>query len=184
MQKNNFLLFAKCLKMYSFFRICILRLQKVLLWPKNFFLWKISIWVSKTRRILCWFQIHWCRLSEMPLIKVKSKNHEKMHKNEKTQNSHSFLALAFIRGICLSRHQRIWNQHKILRVFDTYIDIFQEKIFLGHNSTFCNLKMQMRKKLYIFKHFAKSKKLFFCQYLSISVWFLSKFQKKYKIEAP
>ncbi len=30
-QKNNFLLFAKCLKMYSFFRICILRLQKVLL---------------------------------------------------------------------------------------------------------------------------------------------------------
>jgi hypothetical protein len=30
-QKNNFILFAKCLKMYSFFRICILRLQKVLL---------------------------------------------------------------------------------------------------------------------------------------------------------
>jgi hypothetical protein len=34
---------------------------------------------------------------------------------------------------------------------------------LGHNSTFCNLKMQMRKKLYIFKHFAKRKKLFFFQ---------------------
>ncbi len=44
--------------------------------------------------------------------------------------------------------------------------------------------MQMRKKLYIFKHFAKSKKLFFWQYLSISIWFLLKFQKKYKIEAP
>ncbi len=29
----------------------------------------------------------------------------------------------------------------------------------------------MRKKLYIFKHFAKRKKLFFCQYLSFSVWF-------------
>jgi hypothetical protein len=27
----------------------------------------------------------------------------------------------------------------------------------------------MRKKLYIFKHFAKSKKLFFCLYLSFSV---------------
>ncbi len=62
-QKNNFLLFAKCLKMYSFFRICILRLQKVLLWPKKMFSWKISIWVSKRRRILCWFQICWCRLS-------------------------------------------------------------------------------------------------------------------------
>ncbi len=33
--------------------------------------------------------------------------------------------------------------------------------FLGHNSTFCILLMQMGKKLYIFKHFAKSKKLFF-----------------------
>jgi hypothetical protein len=32
---------------------------------------------------------------------------------------------------------------------------------LGHNSTFCHLQMQMRKKRYIFKHFAKSKKLFF-----------------------
>jgi hypothetical protein len=84
-----------------------------------------------------------------------------MHKNENTQNSHSFLALAFFRGICLSRHQRILNQHKILRFFDTHNYIFQQKIFLGHNSTFCNLKMQMRKKLYIFKHFAKSKKLFF-----------------------
>ncbi len=107
-----------------------------------------------------------------------------MHKNEKTQNSHSFWAVAFFRGICLSRHQRIWNQHKILRVFDTHIDIFQENFFFGHNSTFCNLKMQMRKKLYIFNHFAKSKKLFFCQYLSISMWFLLKFQKKFKIEAP
>ncbi len=29
----------------------------------------------------------------------------------------------------------------------------------------------MRKKLYISKHFAKSKTLFFCQYLSFSVWF-------------
>jgi hypothetical protein len=62
-----------------------------------------------------------------------------MHKNENTQNSHSFLALAFFRGICLSRHQRIWNQQKILRFFYTHHDIFQEQIFLGHNSTFCIL---------------------------------------------
>ncbi len=88
-----------------------------------------------------------------------------MHKNENTQNSYSFLALPFFRGTFLSRNQRIWNQRKILRFFDTHIDIFQEKIFLGPISTFCYLKMQMRKKLYIFKHFAKSKKSFFCQYL-------------------
>ncbi len=95
-----------------------------------------------------------------------------------------FLLLTFVRGISESQHQRIWNQHEILRFFDTHIDIFQEKNFLGHNSTFSNLKMQMQKKLYIFKHFAKSKNLFFCQYLSFSVWFLLKFQKKDKIEAP
>jgi hypothetical protein len=65
----------------------------------------------------------------MPLKKLKAKNHEKMNKNEKTQNLHSFLALVFFRGVCLSRHQRIWNQHKILRFFDTHSDIFQEKKF-------------------------------------------------------
>ncbi len=48
---------------------------------------------------------------------------------------------------------------------------FKKKFFLGHNCTFCNLKMQMRKKLYIFKHFAKRKKVFFSKYLSFSVWF-------------
>ncbi len=86
LEKNNCLLFAKFLKMYSFFRICILRLQKVLLWPKKFFSWQISIWVSKTRRILCWFQIHWCRLSEMPLTKVKSKKPRKnAHKTKKLE---------------------------------------------------------------------------------------------------
>jgi hypothetical protein len=55
-----------------------------------------------------------------------------------------------------------------LCVFDTHIDIFQEKKLLVHNSTFCNLKMQRQKKLYIFKHFSKSKKLFF---LPISIIF-------------
>ncbi len=48
---------------------------------------------------------------------------------------------------------------------------FSRKKILGHYSTVWILKMQMRNKLYIFRHFAKSKKLFFCQYLSFSVWF-------------
>ncbi len=145
-QKNNFLLFAKCLKMYSFFCICILRLQKVLLWPKNFFGWKISIWVSKKGRILCWFQIHWCRLTQMPLKKLEPKNYAIFEYFRFCAFFRGFLLLTFVRGISESRHQQIWNQHKILRFFDTHIDIFQEKNFLGHNSTFCNLKMQMRKK--------------------------------------
>jgi hypothetical protein len=32
----------------------------------------------------------------MTLTKLKAKKHEKMHKNENTPNSHSFLALAFL----------------------------------------------------------------------------------------
>jgi hypothetical protein len=94
--------------------------------------------------------------------KVKSKNHEKMGKNENTQNSHSFLAIAFIRGICLSRYQRIWKQHKILRFFIPVL-IFSTKKFFGSQITialFAKLKANA-KKLYNFKHFAKSKKYFF-----------------------
>jgi hypothetical protein len=103
------------------------KFAKSAIMTQKFVSWKLSLWVSKTCRILRWFQIHWCRLSEMPLTKVKSKKPRKNAQKQKTQNSHSFLALAFFRGIfCSSRHQRIWNQHKILRVFDTHIDIFQE----------------------------------------------------------
>ena len=72
--------------MYSFFRICILRLQKVLLWPKNFFSWKLSIWVSKTRRILCWC---WCRLKQMSIKKLEPKNYA---------NFKFFCFCAFFRG--------------------------------------------------------------------------------------
>ncbi len=73
----------------------------------------------------------------MPLTKVKSK---KPRKNAQK-------ALAFFRGICSS-------QHKILRVCDTHIDIFQEKKLLGHNSTVRNLKMEMRKTVH-FQTFCK-----------------------------
>ncbi len=83
-----------------------------------------------------------------------------------------FLLLTFVRGISESRHQRIWNQ--LLRFSDTHIDIFQEKKFLGHYSTFCILQMQMRKNCTFSISFS---------YLSIYVWFLLKFQKKYKVEA-
>ena len=64
--KNNFLLFAKCLQMYSFFRICILRLQKVLLWPKFFFLQKISIWVSKNAEFYADFKFVDADLNKCP----------------------------------------------------------------------------------------------------------------------
>ncbi len=91
------LLFTVCkiFKNIQFFSHLHLKYGKVLLWPKNFFPWKISIWVSKRRWISYCFQIRWCQLWKMPSIKVKSKKPRKMCKNENTQNSNSFLAIAF-----------------------------------------------------------------------------------------
>jgi hypothetical protein len=93
-----------------------------------------------------------------PQQKPKAKNHEKRHKNQNTQNSHSLLALTPPRGTCLSRHQRIRNQHKTPRLPDTHTDTPQEKKSPGHNSTPHNSQMQMRKKPHTPKHPAKSKK--------------------------
>ncbi len=45
--------------------------------------------------------------------------------------------------------------------FYTHIDIFQEKKFLGHKSTFCNLKMQMRKNSTFSNILQKIKSYFF-----------------------
>ena len=84
-----------------------------------------------------------------------------MHKNEKTQNSHSFLALAFLRGICLSRHQRIWNQHKILRFFDTHNDIFQEKFFWVIIALFAYFKCKCEKNCTFSNILQKVKSYFF-----------------------
>ncbi len=102
-------------------------MQIVLLWPKNFFSLKnINMGIKKCR-ILCWFQIRWCRLSEMPLTKVKKqKTTKKCTKTKILKNSHSFFGF---RVICLSRHQQIWNQHKILRFLIPTLIFFKKKKF-------------------------------------------------------
>jgi hypothetical protein len=48
--------------------------------------WKISLWVSKTRRILCWC---WCRLKQMSIKKLEPKNYA---------NFKFFCFCAFFRG--------------------------------------------------------------------------------------
>jgi hypothetical protein len=63
--------------------------------------------IKKTQNFFADFKFVDAGFQKCSLQKLKAKNHEKMHKNENTQNSHSFLALAFLRGICLRRHQRI-----------------------------------------------------------------------------
>ncbi len=51
----------------------------------------------------------------------------------------------FVVGAFFRLHQRIWIQHKILRFFDTRIDIFQEKLFWVIIALFTILKCKCEK---------------------------------------
>ncbi len=133
--KNNFLLFAKCLKMYSFFTFAFKVSKKCHYDPKNFILKNINMGIKK-RRILCWFQIRWWRLKQMPLKKARAKKLCEFWE-------FSFLCIfswIFAFNFCYGHFWKPPSTNlKSARFFDTHIDIFQEQIFLGHNSTFCIL---------------------------------------------
>ncbi len=90
-----------------------------------------------------------------------------MHKNKNTQNSHSFLALAFFRGICLRRHQRIWDQHKVLRFLIPVLIFFTEKNFWVIIALFACFKCKCEKN-YTFSYILqKVKSYFFANIYSI-----------------
>ncbi len=175
--KNWLFTFAKCLKMNSFFAFAFKFSKCAIMTQKNLFL-KISIWVTKKRRILCWFQIRWCRLKQTPLKRLEPKTMQIWLFSFLCIFSW-FLLLTFVRGINGINTFEI--SIKFCVFFIPILIFVKKKFFLGHNSPFCKLLIQMRKNVHFFKHLAKSKKLFFCHYFSFSVWFLLKFQKKYKI---
>ncbi len=144
--------------------------KSAIMTPNFFFLKNINMGIKNTQNFMLISNSLMPTSTNAPK-KLEPKNCAKFEFFRFCAFFRGFLLLTFVRGISESRHQWIWNQHKILHVFDTHNDNFQEKKIVGHNSTFCNFKMQMRKNLYIFQHFAKSKKLFFSKYLSFSVWF-------------
>ncbi len=162
-QKNSFLLFAKCLKMYSFFSLFHLKYAKSAIITQTIFFWKISIWVTKKRRILCLFQIRWCRLKQMPLKKARAKKLCKFWVFRFCAFFRGFLLLTFVEGISESRHQRIWNQHKILRFFDTYpiLIFFKEKIFWVIIALFAYCKCKCEKNCTFSNILQKEKSYFF-----------------------
>ncbi len=94
--------------------------------PKQIFLEKYKYGYKK-RRILSWFQIRGCRLSEMPLTKVKRTKPWKNAQKRKYLKKYSFLAVAFFRGICFSRHE--FEINIIFCVFWLPILIFSRKNF-------------------------------------------------------
>ncbi len=147
--------------MYSFFRICILRLQKVLLWPKIFFPWKISIWVSKNAEFYADFKYVGAGFQKCPYKKLEPKNYANFEYFRFCAFFRGFLLLTFVRGISESRNQQIWNQHKILRFFVTHIDIFQEKIFWVITALFAILKCKYETNCTFSNFLQKVKSYFF-----------------------
>jgi hypothetical protein len=73
--------------------------KSAIMTPKFFFLKNINMGI-KNAEFYADFKFVDAGFQKCPLQKLKAKNHEKMHKNENSQNSHSFWALAFFRGIC------------------------------------------------------------------------------------
>ncbi len=81
----------------------------------------------------------------MPLKKLEPKNYANFEYFRFCAFFRGFWHLTFVRGISESRHQQIWNQHKILRFFDTHIDKFQEKFFWVIIALFAILKCKCEK---------------------------------------
>jgi hypothetical protein len=72
-----------------------------------------------------------------------------------------FLLLTFVRGISESRHQQIWNQHKILRFFIPILIFFKKKFFWVILALFAMLKCKCEKNCTFSNIFQKVKSYFF-----------------------
>ena len=128
-----------------FLRVWLQSLKKVLIWPKKKILWKIEKGVKK-RRISRWFWIRWKSCEKMHQKKVISKTSlTTMSKSEKSAFfrhvfANNFFMVHFFKTFSTDS-KSAWNS----AFFDTFFDFFK-KIFLGHNSTFFELWLQMRRK--------------------------------------
>ncbi len=109
--------------------------------PK-FFLLFCDIWVFKIRRLLRWFQIcgnnrkkiHPEKVICQTLLQVSSKEEENLWFFT------LFLAVTFLLANFSHFSQQFLNQHKILRCFDTHIQILQRKSFYVILALFWNFK--------------------------------------------
>jgi hypothetical protein len=145
LHKNYVFIVAKCLTMYIFFAFAFKVCKKCQNDHQQFVCQKVNMGI---KNIELYADLKFvCRLSKMFLRKISAKNHNKMCNNEICVVS----GCIFFRGIFLSRHQRIWNQHKILRFL---VPILTWNVFgVNHYNTFGKLGTQMRKNctfLYIF----------------------------------
>jgi hypothetical protein len=134
--------------------------KSAIMTPKKIFLKNINMDIKK-RRILCWFQIRWCRLKQMPLKKLEPKNHANLEYFLFCAFFRGFLLLTFVRDISERRHQRIWNQHKILRFLISILIFFKTKFFWVIIALFAYFKCKCEKNCTFSKFLQKVKSYFF-----------------------
>ncbi len=99
-----------------------LKFQKSANMTKNTFLCKIWRWVSKQRRILCWFRNCWEKCEKFDNKKVTAK---KSVKNQRFSSSilltcKTVWQITFCGWIFFRLFPQIWNQREILRILNTH----------------------------------------------------------------
>jgi hypothetical protein len=141
----------------QFFSHLHLKYAKSAIMTQKFFFLKISIWVSKKR----WFPIRWCRLKQMPLKKLEPKNYANFEYFRFCAFFRGFLLLTFVRGISESRHQQIWNQHKILRYLIPILIFFKKKSFWVKIALFAYFQCKCEKNCSFSNILQKVKSYFF-----------------------
>ncbi len=135
-KKNSLFTFCKMFENVQFFSHLHLKYVKRAIMTQNFFYYYyyyyyyyyINMGIKK-RRILCWFQIRWCRLKQMPSKKARAKKLGEFWVFSFLCIFSWFFAFNFFMGISESRHQRIWNQHKILRFLIPILIFFKKNYF-------------------------------------------------------
>jgi hypothetical protein len=126
-------------------------LQKMLIWPQNFFFQTFSIWVSKNA-IDADFESVEKVSRKFPRRKLEG--WELLYtvlKDGKVHNFYTFMLITFLYEFFLHFFQWIWNQHPILHFFIPIKKCCEKNIWGGHISTFYQL--------WILTHTKRPKKL-------------------------
>jgi hypothetical protein len=87
------------------------------------------IWVSKQRRILCWFRNCWEKCEKFANKKVTAKKSVKNQRLFYTTNMQKCLANNFFCVYFFRLFPQIWNQRKILRILNTHMPQKNKKKF-------------------------------------------------------
>jgi hypothetical protein len=134
-------------------------MQKVLLWPKKFFLEKYHYGYQKDAEFYADFKFVDADLNKGPPKKLEPKNYANFEYFLFCAFFGGFLLLTFVRRISESRHQRIWNQHKILipimiflkkKIFWVIIALFAFfKCKCEKNCTFSNILKKVKSYFFV-----------------------------------